>query len=77
MTLSRDSVPIITFSDLVIINSILDAMLWKYDFASSQWRGQPTMAFVGDLLKLDKGTKGNQRDVYTVEFINQEEPLGK
>ncbi|KAK3738710.1 hypothetical protein QZH41_006247 [Actinostola sp. cb2023] len=55
---------------------VQDAILWKYDFASSQWRGQPTMAFIGDPLKLDKGKQGTQRDVFTIEFINQEEPLG-
>ena len=54
-----------------------DAILWKYDFPSSQWRGQPTIVFIGDPLKLDEGKKGAQRDVFQVEFINQDEPLGR
>ncbi|XP_031574980.1 alpha-protein kinase 1-like isoform X2 [Actinia tenebrosa] len=58
-------------------NRVKDGTLWKYDYPSSQWRGQSTMVYIGDQLKLAKGKEGKQRDVYTVEFINQDEQLGR
>lgn len=35
------------------------------------------MVYIGDPLVLKKGMEGAQRDVFDVEFINQDEPLQK
>ncbi|XP_031558814.1 uncharacterized protein LOC116295195 [Actinia tenebrosa] len=54
-------------------NRVKDAILWKYDYPTSQWRGQSTMVYIGDQLKLAKEKEGSHRDVYAVEFINENE----
>ena len=33
------------------------------------------MAYVGDLLELEEGKEGAQRNAYMVEFVDQEDPL--
>ena len=51
--------------------------MWRYDFVSKEWRGDKTLAYVGDLLELAKGKEGAQRNAFMVEFINQEDPFAK
>lgn len=51
--------------------------MWRYDFPCNEWRGEKTLAYVGDLLELDKGKEGAQRNAFMVEFINQEDPFAK
>ena len=53
------------------------AIVWRYDFLSKEWRGDKTLACVGDLLELAKGKEGAQRNAFMVEFINQEDPFAK
>jgi len=53
------------------------AIVWRYDFLSKEWRGDKTLAYVGDLLELAKGKEGAQRNAFMVEFINQEDPFAK
>lgn len=53
------------------------AIVWRYDFVSKEWRGDKTLAYVGDLLELAKGKEGAQRNAFMVEFINQEDPFAK
>ena len=51
--------------------------MWRYDFLSKEWRGDKTLACIGDLLELAKGKEGAQRNAFMVEFINQEDPFAK
>lgn len=53
------------------------AVVWRYDSLSNEWRGEKTLAYVGDLLELEKGKEGAQRNAFMVEFINQEDPFAK
>lgn len=53
------------------------AIVWRYDSSHNEWRGEKTLAYVGDLLELEKGKEGAQRDAFMVEFINQEDPMAK
>lgn len=53
------------------------AIVWRYDFLSKEWRGDKTLACVGDLLELAKGKEGAQRNAFMVEFIDQEDPFAK
>ena len=54
-----------------------DAIVWRFDFSCCEWRGQQTLAFVGDLLDLAEDKEGKQRDAFMVEFLSQEDPSAK
>ncbi|XP_048575971.1 uncharacterized protein LOC5511752 isoform X3 [Nematostella vectensis] len=59
---------------------VQDAVLWRYELSNTgqgQWRGQPTIAHVGEPLSLAKNKKGGQRNALMVQFINQDEPLAR
>lgn len=43
----------------------------------SSWRTQRTLVYIGEQLNLAKGKKGAQRDPFMIEYLNQDEPLGK
>ena len=51
------------------------AIVWRYDYHRSEWKGEKTLAYVGDLLELEEGKEGAQRNAYMVEFVDQEDPL--
>ncbi|NWR62141.1 ALPK1 kinase, partial [Bucorvus abyssinicus] len=51
------------------------AVLLKYSKKSGLWTGQETAVFIGDYLDVAK--KGNQRSVFWVHFLHQEETLGR
>ncbi|CAH1777725.1 unnamed protein product [Owenia fusiformis] len=51
------------------------AILWKYNPEESMWSTQPTLLYVGEEIKV--ATKGAQRDVYNVQYLEQEEPLSR
>ena len=53
------------------------AIVWRFDSSRNEWRGQKTLAYVGNLLELEKGKEGAQRDAFMVEFINQDDPFAK
>lgn len=47
------------------------------DAIHAMWKREPTLALIGDPLELAKGKEGAQRDAFMVEFIGQDDPLGK
>lgn len=51
--------------------------MWRFDSSRNEWRGDKTLAYVGDLLELEKGKEGAQRNAFMVEFINQDDPFAK
>lgn len=53
------------------------AIVWRYDSSCNIWRGEKTLAYVGNLLELAKDKEGAQRNAFMVEFINQEDPFAK
>ena len=55
----------------------LGAKVWRYDPLSSTWSTSYTLAFIGEKLKLSEGKKGACRDAFMVEYINQEETMGR
>jgi len=56
---------------------VCSAKVWRYDPLSSTWSTSYTLAFVGEKLKLSEEKKGACRDAFKVEYINQEEPMGR
>ena len=54
-----------------------EAVAWKYDPIHRTWKGKTTLAFVGSPLALEKGKKGSQRDAFNVEYMDQDEPMGR
>lgn len=51
------------------------AIVWRYDYLRREWKGEKTLAYVGNLLELEEGKEGAQRNAYMVEFADQDDPL--
>ena len=52
-------------------------MAWKYDPIHETWKDRKTLVFVGSALELAKDKKGSQREAFTVEYIDQDDPMGR
>lgn len=57
--------------------SHLGAKVWRYDPMTQEWSSAETLAYIGDKLKLGENEEGACRDAFMVEYINQEEPMGR
>jgi hypothetical protein len=55
----------------------LECEVASYDAVHSQWQTQRTLVYIGKQLHLSEDNEGGQRDPYMVEYLSQEEPLGK
>ena len=55
----------------------LECEVESYDAVNLQWRKQRTLLYIGEPLSLSEENKGGQRVPYMVEYLSQEEPLGK
>ena len=51
--------------------------MWRFDSTRNEWRGENPLAFVGNVLELEEGKEGAQRNAFMVEFINQDDPFAK
>lgn len=59
------------------INKVQKATLYEYNPVTCVWSGQDTIVCTGKELTLGKGKKGQFRNVYQINYLHQEEPLGK
>lgn len=57
--------------------SSLECDISSYDAVHAEWRTQKTLMFIGEQLSLSDDNEGGQRDPYMVEYLSQDEPLGK
>ena len=57
--------------------SFLECEVESYDAVNLQWRKQRTLLYIGKPLSLSEENEGGQRVPYMVEYLSQEEPLGK
>ena len=44
---------------------------------TQEWSSAETLAYIGDKLKLGENEEGACRDAFMVEYVNQEEPMGR
>ena len=73
----KETHKVILYSNLWKTYFPLGAKVWRYDPLSSTWSTSYTLVFVGEKLKLSEEKKGACRDAFKVEYINQEEPMGR
>ncbi|CAH1246664.1 ALPK1 [Branchiostoma lanceolatum] len=65
------------FADLSPVTRVHKAFLHKYDPFNDKWESEHTLVYLGDPLPLDEGKKGKQRDAFFVQYISQEEAMGR
>ena len=51
--------------------------MWRFDPTRDEWTGENTLALVGNVLELEEGKEGAQRNAFMVEFIDQDDPFAK
>ncbi|XP_014776572.1 alpha-protein kinase 1 [Octopus bimaculoides] len=61
--------------DKQIINRLQKAVLYHYNPVTSMWYIQDTIVYISK--ELSVGKKGGFRDVYEMNFLHQDEPLGR
>ena len=60
-----------------VIFSFLECEVSSYDPVQSKWRTQRTLVYIGEQLNLSKDDEGAQRIPYMVEYLSQDQPMGK
>ncbi|KAK7505666.1 hypothetical protein BaRGS_00002937 [Batillaria attramentaria] len=61
----------------VASNTVKRARLLKFNPVTGLWTSQATLVFVGEPLPLEDKLKGNCRDALEVQFLHQDEVLGR
>ncbi|XP_025115318.1 uncharacterized protein LOC112576796 isoform X4 [Pomacea canaliculata] len=59
------------------IKNIKRARLFKFNPVTGLWTCQTTLVFLGPLLSLEDKVKGQCRDAFDVQFLHQDEVLGR
>ncbi|XP_035671622.1 alpha-protein kinase 1-like isoform X2 [Branchiostoma floridae] len=65
------------FADLSPVTRVHKALLHKYDPFNDRWESENTLVYLGDPLLLSDDKKGKQRDAFFVQYISQEEAMGR
>ncbi|XP_078660086.1 alpha-protein kinase 1-like [Branchiostoma floridae x Branchiostoma belcheri] len=65
------------FAGLPPVMRVHKALLHKYDPFNDKWESEQTLVYMGDPLALDEEKKGKQRDAFFVQYISQEERMGR
>ncbi|XP_046855820.1 uncharacterized protein LOC124448910 [Xenia sp. Carnegie-2017] len=58
-------------------NDVHECEIRSYDAIRARWRTHRTLVYIGEPLSLSKEKEGALRDPYMVEYLSQDEPMGK